>query len=132
MKSQEESTDTEATSPMAVLPPQVAVETTAHQDTTSFEQEAVAKAQLSRYVRTGLFPLFKFPFSDDDFKIDGKPYQHYVKLCSPLVGHTLMGNAKNEYMKVLWGQNLRAIRIQLGNKRNAVIHQMWRAYECKL
>jgi hypothetical protein len=90
-----------------------------------YKNEAVAKAQLGRYVRTGLFPLFKFPFLDDNFKIDGKPYQHYVKLCSPLVGHTLIGNAKNEYIKLLWGNNLRVIRIQLGNKRNAVIHQMW-------
>mgnify|MGYP000196588111 CR=1 FL=1 len=81
---------------MAVLPQQVEVEPKAHQDTTSFEQEAVAKAQLGRYVRTSLFPLFKFPSSDEDFKIDGKPYQYYAKLCSPLVVHMLRGNDKNE------------------------------------
>jgi hypothetical protein len=103
-----------------------------NQDTSAFEREAVARAQLGRYVRTGLFPVFKFPFSDEDFKIDGKPYQHYLKLCSPLVGHMLADDEKKEYMKQLWGNNLRTIRIQLGNKRNAVIHQMWRAYECKL
>ena len=115
---------------MAVLP--VAVQPKAHQNTSGFEKEAVTRAQLGRYVRTGLFPVFKFPFLDEDFKIDGKPYQHYVKLCSPLVGHMLMGNDKNYYMKILWGNNLRSIRTQLENKRNAVIHQMWRAYECKL
>jgi hypothetical protein len=103
-----------------------------NQDTSAFKREAAARAQLGRYVRTGLFPVFKFPFSDKDFKIDGKPYQHYIKLCSPLVGHMLAVDEKNEYMKQLWGNNLRSIRIQLGNKRNAVIHQMWRAYECKL
>ena len=125
MQLQEERNSAEATLPREVLPQPAAVETKAGKHTTSFEQEAVAKAQLGRYVRTGLFPLFKFPFLDDNFKIDGKPYQHYVKLCSPLGGHTWIGNAKNEYIKVLWGNNLRVIRIQLGNKRNAVIHQMW-------
>jgi hypothetical protein len=132
MQLQEERNYGEAALPMEVLPQLAAVETKAHQDTSSFEQEAVVKAQPDRYVRTALFRLFKFPFSDDDFKIDLKPYQHYVKLCSPLVGHTLMGNDKNEYMQILWGTSLQTIRVQQGKKRNVVIHQMWRAYECKL
>jgi hypothetical protein len=87
MKMQEDSgSDTDATLPMEVLP--VAVQPNAHQGTTRFEQETVARAQLGRYVRTGLFPVFKFSFLDVFFEIDGKPYHHYIKLFSPLVGHT--------------------------------------------
>jgi hypothetical protein len=50
------------------------------------------------YVR----PVFKLPFLVEDFKLDGKLYQHYVKLCSQLVGHMLMGDDKNDYLKKLW------------------------------
>jgi hypothetical protein len=90
---EDSSSDTEAALPMEVLPV-APVQPKAHQDKTSFEQETLARAQLGRYARTGMFPGFKFPFSDENFKIDGKPYQHYVKLCGPLVGHTLIGNDK--------------------------------------
>jgi hypothetical protein len=84
--------------------PKKAMQQKTNQDASSFEREGVTSAQLGCYVRTSLFPVFKFPFSDEDFKIDGKLYQHYVKLCSPLVGHMLMGNAKNDYIKMLWGK----------------------------
>jgi hypothetical protein len=74
--------------------------------------------------------LFKFPFADEDFKIDGKLHQHYDKLYSPPVCHILTGADKNDHnMKKLLGRNLRSIgRTQLGK----VAHQMWHAYESKL
>jgi hypothetical protein len=73
MKMQEDiSSDTEATLPLPVQPE--AVQPKTHQDTSEFEKEAVARAQLGCYVRTGLFPVFKLPFLDEDFKIDGEPY----------------------------------------------------------
>jgi hypothetical protein len=97
MKIQEDGiSDTEATLPMAVQPEKV--QPKAHQNISGFEKEAAARAQLGCYVRTGMFPVFKFPLSDEDFKIDAKPYKHYVELCSPLVGHILMGDDKNDYI----------------------------------
>jgi hypothetical protein len=51
------------------------------QDTSSFTVEAVAaKVQLVQNVRTtGLFPVFTCPSSEEDFKIDGLAYKHYLK-----------------------------------------------------
>jgi hypothetical protein len=69
----------------------------------SFPAEAVAKAQLGRYVRTNLFPVCKSLFLDEDFKINKLAFKHYLKLCSALVGHTLTGAGKTEYMIKLWG-----------------------------
>jgi hypothetical protein len=67
------------------------------QDTSTFERDDVAQSQLGHYVWTGMFPVFNFPFAEKYFKIGGKLYQHYAKVCSLLVGHMLTSAEKNDY-----------------------------------
>ncbi len=88
------------------------------------------KSLLHSYVRKNLFSVFKFTYSDGNFDIGGKVWEHYQKVMTDiLTRHIQVQEDKEPYMRMVYASSQRLIREQLAQKRNAVQTQMYRSWE---
>jgi len=96
----------------------------------SMSLEWETKSLLHSYVRKNLFSVFKFAYSDCNFDIGGKVWEHYKNvMTSILTRHILVQEDKEPYMRMVYASSQRLFCDQLAQKRNAVQTQMYRSWE---